>query len=59
MVILAGVVMYKAVKKERSVTDGMMRYDVNRTSRAPYMTMHIDKNSVVGRFGKCQASLSK
>ena len=58
MVILAGVVIYKAVKKDRSVTDSMMRYDVDRTSRAPYMAMHIDKNSV-RRFGKRQASLNK
>ena len=51
--------MYKAAKKDRSVTKGMTRYDVDRTSRALYMAMQIDKNSALGRFEEHQASLSK
>ena len=57
--ILAAVVMYKAAKNDRSVTEGMTRYDVDRTSHAQYMAMQIDKNSALGRFGEHQASLSK
>ena len=57
--ILAAVVMYKAAKNDRSVTEGITHYDVDRTSRAQYMAMQIDRNSALGRFGEHQASLSK
>ena len=56
---LAAVVMYKAAKNHRSITEGMTRYDVDRTSRAQYMAMQINKNSDLGRFGEHLASLSR
>ena len=60
IVILAAVVVYKAAKKDCSVTEGMTHYDVNRASRAQYiMAMLINKNSAFGKFGEHQASLIK
>ena len=56
--ILAAVVMYKAAKKDRSLTEGMMCYDVDQTSRAQYKAMQINKTSDLGRLGEHQASLS-
>ena len=50
-------VVYKAAKKDHSVTDGMTRYDVDRTSRAQYMAMQINKTSDLGRLVEHQASL--
>ena len=57
--ILAAVLVYKAPKKDRSVTEGMTQRDVVLTSRAQYITIQIDKNSAIGRFGEHKASLSK
>ena len=53
-------VVYKAAKKDCSVTEVMTHYDVNRASRAQYiMAMLINKNSAFGKFGKHQANLTK
>ena len=46
--ILAAVVVYKAPKKDRSVTEGITWYDIGLTSRAQYIiAMQIDKNSAL------------
>ena len=56
--ILVAVVVFKAPKKDRPVTEGMTRCDVDLTSRAQYIAMQID-NSALGRFGEHKTSLSK
>ena len=58
--ILAVVVMYKAAKKDHSVTEVMTCYDVDWTSCGQYiMVMQIDKNSPLGRFGEHQVLVSR
>ena len=57
--ILAAAVVFRAPKKDRPVTEGMTRCDVDLTSRAQYIAMQMDKNSALGRFGEHKTSLSK
>ena len=57
MILLAAVLVCKAPKKDRSITEGMTTNDVDLASRAQYIAIQTIKNREIESYGQHEVSV--